>query len=123
MKSLSWLVILLLIIFTLCVPLIVADNSEETEPDVVETVLKTAPESYPYGKPKAATDGVKLSEFQSLAVPSYILGVIFVLFIGVVAYVVYLIFDSQNEKEKKKAEKQKLKEEKKVKKSGSKKAD
>lgn len=41
---------------------------------------KIQPDAYPYGKPKEAV-GVKFSEYQSLAVPSYILVAILLVFV------------------------------------------
>jgi len=98
--------------------------TSQTEPPTEKPAipLKTTPEAYPYGKPKIAEGAVKLSEYQSLAIPSSVLLLIFVVFISGLGYIVYLIFDSVGAKERKKLEKQKAKEEKKVKKT-SKKAD
>jgi len=84
--------------------------------------LKTSPESYPYGKPKIAEGAVKLSEYQSLAIPSSVLLIIFTVFVAGLSYIVYLIFQSVGAKDRKKQEKIKAKEEKKVKRA-SKKAD
>ena len=50
-----------------------------------------------YGKPKEAT-GVKFSEYQSLAVPPYVLVVVLLLFLAAAAYVIFKIFDTQQEK-------------------------
>jgi hypothetical protein len=41
---------------------------------------KITPDKYPYGKPKEAT-GVRFSEYQSLAVPSWLLVAIFLFFL------------------------------------------
>ena len=59
--------------------------------------VKISAQDYPYGKPKEAT-GVKFSEYQSLAVPPYILIAVLVLFLGAAAYVILKIFDTQQEK-------------------------
>ena len=59
--------------------------------------VKISQQDYPYGKPKEAT-GVKFSEYQSLAVPPYILIAVLVLFLAAAAYVIFKIFDTQQEK-------------------------
>ena len=59
--------------------------------------VKISQQDYPYGKPKEAT-GVKFSEYQSLAVPPYILVAVLGLFMAAAAYVIYKIFDTQQEK-------------------------
>ena len=69
---------------------------KETTPPTQRRV-KISQQDYPYGKPKEAT-GVKFSEYQSLAVPPYILVVVLILFLGAAAYVIYKIFDTQQEK-------------------------
>jgi len=59
--------------------------------------VKISQQDYPYGKPKEAT-GVKFSEYQSLAVPPYVLFAVLVLFLAAAAYVIFKIFDTQQEK-------------------------
>jgi len=97
-------------------------SETETVADKPAIPLKASPDSYPYGKPKIAEGAVKLSEYQSLAIPSSVLLLIFVIFVSALAYIVYQIFQSVGAKERKKQEKLKAKEEKKGKRS-SKKAD
>jgi len=127
MNSLVRLFLLILIVSSAIVHAVeetteTATSETETTADKPAIPLKATPESYPYGKPKIAEGAVKLSEFQSLAIPSSVLLLIFVVFLSALGYVVYQIFQSVGAKERKKQEKLKAKEEKKVKRS-SKKAD
>jgi large-conductance mechanosensitive channel len=99
--------------------------AEETDTETTTVPpLKSTPETYPYGK-RHESSGVRLSEYQALSIPSFVLVIILIVFLAFVGFVIYKIFDSQAEKERKRLEKQKLKEEKKNKGStkGSRKSD
>ena len=102
MARLSHIILLALV---LCSSLVVGtfavDDSDSSVPKESspppQRRVKISQQDYPYGKPKEAT-GVKFSEYQSLAVPPYILIAVLILFLAAAAYVIYKIFDTQQEK-------------------------
>jgi hypothetical protein len=51
------------------------------------------------------SQGISLGENMSLSIPSWILSLIFIVFLGVVGYIIKLIFDSEKLKELKATEK------------------
>lgn len=72
---------------------------------------KVDPASYPYGKPKEAI-GAKISEFQALAVPTWLLIVVMLVFVAGAGAIIYKIFDSESQKVVKEQEKLAAREEK-----------
>jgi len=82
-----------------------ADTLTEQLGDVIEEAVDSIGiENYPYKK-ASTLGGISLGENMSLSIPSWILSLIFIVFLGVVGYIIKLIFDSEKLKELKATEK------------------
>lgn len=71
---------------------------------IVDEVLPASAASYPYQKTESV--GISLGPQMSLSIPQWLLSLMFIAFLGVLAYVIKSIFDSEKSKELEKAAKQ-----------------